>query len=384
MIRQNENDTLFPPDCKVNYALTNEINRKRFMQLSMTTSGILVLFIMGILALIKGETMLFISDILFALSLSFLLYRIRKTQKIDSTVTLTLILIMLFYLYLFLTWKADGWSFFWFYTYPIVALFMVGGKKGLLLSLIFLAITLISYPTLFSLKFIPAYPKGVFLRVILSYLMVTFLTFVFEKTRHESQTLLEETLVELREKAIRDGLTGLYNRRYLDEVWALIKRNLNESIRKVTFIMIDIDFFKNYNDTYGHQMGDDVLRKIGTVLLELKRRKTDYAFRYGGEEFCLLLYDGDEKTSVRICETIKNTIYDMNIPHKKSPMGRVTASLGAIMCSIDKDVVPHKIIKKADDALYKAKQNGRNRLIFEKDIKKEIPKDPFFSDTTSS
>ncbi|MDC7219318.1 MAG: GGDEF domain-containing protein [Spirochaetales bacterium] len=367
MEKTKEESELSDINSKISLSLANEINRKRFMHHIMTISGITVLLAMSLMALLKGDMVLFLSDLFFALTLGFLLYRIRNVEKIDPIVITTLIIIMFFFLYLFLTWKAEGWSFFWFFTYPIISLFMLGNKKGLLLSLTFLFLAIGCFYILNNYGSLPNYPKGVITRLSFTYLLITFLTYAFEQSRHESENLLQESMDELKDKAIRDGLTGLYNRRYLEEILGLMKRDIHSPPRVITFIMADIDFFKKYNDTYGHQKGDEILRKIAQALQGQIRRKTDYVFRYGGEEFSLLLYGSDEKTTIELCQDILDSLEELNIPHEGSHIGRVSLSLGAVIGHTGQNCHPEDIVKSADDALYEAKESGRNSFVFKKE-----------------
>jgi diguanylate cyclase (GGDEF)-like protein len=349
---------------EINLSLWDEQKRKQFMYHIMTFCGVIVLFSMAVMALLKKDYILFISDFLFAFGLIYILYRVRKNETIEKLVIIIILFIMFFFLYLFLTWKAKGLSFFWFYSYPIVALFMLGCRKGLLFSLIFIALALSAYLGLNHYVRIPSYQNGFLIRTVFSYLLVTFLTYVFEKTRYDSQILLNKTMDDLRELAIKDGLTGLYNRRYLDEIWGLIQRESQKPDVQLAFIMTDIDNFKTYNDTYGHQKGDEVLKEVSRILKEQIRRKTDYVFRYGGEEFSLLLYGADKEKTHMICENIRQGIYNLNITHKKSSLNRVTISLGAVICPLKSGKDSKSIIKLADDALYQAKDKGRNCTIF--------------------
>ncbi len=161
--------------------------------------------------------------------------------------------------------------------------------------------------------------------------------------------------------AVRDGLTNLYNRRYLEEVWnLLIRQNHSEDV-KIAFFMIDIDYFKLFNDNYSHQDGDDVLKRVAHMLRALVRRSTDSVFRYGGEEFSILLYGTNEETSLQFAEKIIRGMSELHIPHRKSPYRRLTLSIGYCCEILTNETSPQDIMKCADEALYQAKEGGRNR-----------------------
>ena len=127
--------------------------------------------------------------------------------------------------------------------------------------------------------------------------------------------------------------------------------------------MLDIDFFKLYNDHYGHQGGDECLKKVTTVLSSVIHRETDFLARYGGEEFSVILPDTDLKNSVRIAEDMRNALGALHIEHARSKISDfVSISLGVAALVPEKDTEPEILITAADQALYKAKEDGRNRV----------------------
>ncbi|KGB90360.1 diguanylate cyclase domain protein [Burkholderia multivorans] len=159
-----------------------------------------------------------------------------------------------------------------------------------------------------------------------------------------------------------DGLTGLNNRRsfgeVLDREWRRARR-----VRSVfSLLFVDVDRFKAYNDTYGHQAGDDALAAVARCIGENIRRPADVAARYGGEEFVVLLPDTAENGAAQIAERIRIAINELGLEHAGSEFGRVTASIGLASWKPDQDVEPDAIIKAADEALYYAKATGRNKV----------------------
>lgn len=182
------------------------------------------------------------------------------------------------------------------------------------------------------------------------------------KALQESQMHLAEANMELEKLSSLDGLTGIANRRRFDETlkkeWARGMRNGNT----LSLIMIDIDFFKLYNDHYGHQGGDDCLKTVASVLAGKLHRESDILARYGGEEFSAILPETDIDGAVIIAEQMRTAIEELKIPHSKSKVGdHVSISLGAAMMIPERDTEPDALIALADQALYKAKKNGRNR-----------------------
>jgi diguanylate cyclase (GGDEF)-like protein len=162
-----------------------------------------------------------------------------------------------------------------------------------------------------------------------------------------------------------DALTGLYNRGYLDRTLKSIVEDINNYSENLGIIMMDIDYFKKYNDAYGHDGGDDCLRKVAKALKSCIRRKQDFVARYGGEEFTVVLPKTDEDGIRLMCERLRTSVLGMKIPHKGSDVNEfVSISMGATVCSIRKSEDPAEIIKVADNALYESKTNGRNRYTF--------------------
>ena len=132
--------------------------------------------------------------------------------------------------------------------------------------------------------------------------------------------------------------------------------------------MLDLDYFKGYNDAYGHRAGDAVLNTFASVLNAQIRRKSDHAFRYGGEEFALLLSPTNRETALHFADQIIRDTADLNIPHDSSPFGVLTVSVGLALVEVDGMVSMQKLIDTADAALYEAKNNGRNCRVMREEL----------------
>ena len=180
------------------------------------------------------------------------------------------------------------------------------------------------------------------------------------KKRTEELMIVNE---ELRHISFFDGLTGIANRRYFDE---FLEREWQRSKRENTplaLIMLDVDFFKNYNDTYGHIVGDECLKRIADVLKTTTQRSTNLVARYGGEEFVIILPDTNVEGAKTVGEIIRSGVEKLGIRHKNSlSSGVVTVSIGISVSALDKENLPIAILADADEALYQAKQSGRNRI----------------------
>ena len=176
---------------------------------------------------------------------------------------------------------------------------------------------------------------------------------------------LREVNSKLRKLASEDSLTGLYNRRKLYFVGEkLLKSAIKEKL-SISLLMLDIDYFKLYNDTYGHQEGDKCLIKIAEIIKKrITLRKNDVVARYGGEEFICILFDISEEETLKIANKLCLEIEKANLPHKSSQVSNfITSSIGLTNVIPDEGIELEDLIKLADNALYKAKEHGRNKAV---------------------
>jgi len=168
----------------------------------------------------------------------------------------------------------------------------------------------------------------------------------------------------LREMAARDGLTGIQNRRMFDQH---IARNWLQALRenrRIAVLLVDIDCFKDYNDRYGHQAGDECLRAVAVSLNQCARRPLDFVARYGGEEFAVVLYEASREYVAEVLTRIQRSIAELNIPHDASRVAsRLTVSVGAALILPSPHRTHEGLVQLADEALYSAKEQGRNRVV---------------------
>jgi len=167
------------------------------------------------------------------------------------------------------------------------------------------------------------------------------------------------------EKLFLDGLTNIYNRRYFDESIPRLIKSLSRSGSMLTLMMVDIDFFKPYNYTYGHSAGDDCLIVITEILKQSIPREDDFVARYGGEEFIVVLPNTDENGARKVAERMLINVRDRRIPHEKSVVAKhVTISIGIITGVVKHTHTAKDFIEQADMMLYQSKQNGRDKYSF--------------------
>lgn len=162
--------------------------------------------------------------------------------------------------------------------------------------------------------------------------------------------------------SVTDPMTGLLNRRHFTENFPRYSCNVSEQKKKLAFLIFDVDKFKQYNDNYGHQAGDDVLINIGMIMQDVAKRHSAHAYRLGGEEFALLFQSENEANAFACAEDMRFSIESLGISHEYNPASPVvTASFGLHISSGDKDI-EHCYLK-GDEALYEAKESGRNRIV---------------------
>lgn len=176
---------------------------------------------------------------------------------------------------------------------------------------------------------------------------------------------LEEKLKRL---SVLDGLTGIGNRRLFDETldkeW---KRAMRDQL-PLSLILLDIDFFKLYNDSYGHQGGDTCLKQVATALAQCSQRPADLVARYGGEEFAVILPETNLEGASNLAEAIRSSIENLKIEHNKNTASSyVTVSSGVSVMTPNRGALCEQLISNADKALYQAKENGRNQVSVSKE-----------------
>lgn len=238
----------------------------------------------------------------------------------------------------------------WLLIFPLVAFSLAGPRDGIYWCLTTLPLLAVVHlfqddPTSWQSEFILA----------MSFLATATLTFFF--TRHN-----EANLILIGEMSNTDPLTLTHNRRYFQEMLeAEYKRNVRND-DSMTIYMIDIDFFKQYNDRYGHLKGDEVLVQVASALKQTVRRASDLVFRYGGEEFAILSSSLTREQAADLAERLRGTVEGLGIRHDQSTLGRISISVGYSHADHLQALSAKTLMEEADTALYRAKASGRNRV----------------------
>ena len=167
----------------------------------------------------------------------------------------------------------------------------------------------------------------------------------------------------LEKLSMYDGLTNIRNRRFFDETFEKTFSEIKRDKKSLAVLMIDIDFFKPYNDNYGHGQGDETLRKVAKALEKTIKRASDFVARYGGEEFVILLKDINKNGVEAVANNLLNAVRELKITHEFSKIENyVTISIGASFYNSSSDITKLELLLKADETLYSVKNSGRNNF----------------------
>ncbi|OGT22924.1 MAG: diguanylate cyclase response regulator [Gallionellales bacterium RIFOXYB12_FULL_54_9] len=175
---------------------------------------------------------------------------------------------------------------------------------------------------------------------------------------------LNDANQELQRLSMTDGLTGLANRRMFDESLAREWRRCLRHKKPMSIVMLDVDWFKKYNDRYGHQDGDECLRAVAGELARSAPRPSDLVARYGGEEFVMILGDTGQDGATWVASRIRQHVDALQLPHKDSSFGHVTVSCGVSSVMPRNDLTVDALVKSADNALFLSKNQGRNIVTY--------------------
>ena len=193
---------------------------------------------------------------------------------------------------------------------------------------------------------------------------------IFKSIQSQQESLniaskkLKEANKQLEEASYTDELTTLYNRRFFNLIYERELKKAKRSKTAICFMMIDIDFFKLYNDTYGHLEGDNVLHEVALTLKSTLNRPGDYIFRLGGEEFGVLITSTNADTAKRISQKLCDKVVALEIEHEHNQASNyVSISVGAITLTPSVDLEPQYLLSTADENLYRAKDDGRNQAV---------------------
>jgi len=324
-------------------------------------ANISLIFVLTIFAyanlFIKDNITLATIEILFVfLTLGVLVYFKKYADtKIFLLLSTTVFFLISLLFYIFI--QKVLFSAVWLFFFPFIAYLLNGLRIGFIFTTLYLAIIII-----YSYLGVGVYTDFVgFLHIAISLSLFSFFVHQFEKSRKKAYKKMVEALNHLEDISYKDELTKLYNRHFLNTE---ILQNSTYHNKPFMFCITDIDNFKLYNDTYGHQKGDETLK----VVAEIKKQSigdTDnhFVIRLGGEEFGGFIFDStNPKESI---DTFFEKLKNINIEHKENkPYEICTISMGAVICHGNNKFDFTKIYQLADEALYEAKKNGKNQVVY--------------------
>ena len=316
--------------------------------------------------------MLFFVNFFMVSLIGYALYLLREKQKYSLASIIGIFTLVTAFILVILLKHGDKYSLIWTYFFVPYAIITMGAKRGFVISLIFISIILAICYTGIDIWDEGRWDSETLFRISLAHFIMLYVIYAIqnsnEKANEKIEALREKEKIQLQllEKlSITDTLTGLYNRRFFEEIFPRqIKRAQNQKLL-LTFFTLDLDYFKQYNDTYGHQQGDLVLVQIADILKEVFNKSDDYTFRMGGEEFSGLFLDHDLNYIHEMIARIATTLKERHIEHKGNPQERVlTCSIGVYVQKPDSTLNHQEIYRLADEAMYQAKKNGRNQTVY--------------------
>lgn len=320
--------------------------------------------VMCLINLLGGAQIMAISVGAFALLSFFCLIKtvISGSHAFASSV-MAIAVMVLFCSFLY-DGGVNGFSPIWICLLPGTGLFFFGLRKGTALCAAMLVIIVGVLWTPLARMIPYAYSKTFQIRFPIVYLSCFVIAFALEYYRYHTQKRLEESNRKLVAMSLFDQLTGIENRRGFD---SKLNESWNYALRTngpLSLLMIDIDFFKLYNDHYGYLAGDTVLIRTAKAISGAISRKTDTLARWGGEEFAVLLPYADPRGAGNVALAIRDAIENLHIAHKKTllPKKFLTVSIGAATIRPVNEKSPLELVALADQVLYAAKNNGRDRI----------------------
>lgn len=239
----------------------------------------------------------------------------------------------------------------WALIIPIVTVSLTGPREGSIWSL--LAMVGLGVIYLFTSNYYE--PFSIMIQIA-SMLATTYVLAVFMHYNDKNIGIITQF-------SNTDELTQTFNRHYFETTFENEVRKAKRNHSPFSILMIDIDQFKDYNDCYGHLEGDEVLRKVAKSLIDSSRRVGDLVYRYGGEEFCILLTNIEPEFALAISNHICLSVEELNIAHKISPYKKITVSIGLAHSDKHQNNSAKETLKIADQALYQAKDKGKNQVV---------------------
>lgn len=294
----------------------------------------------------------------------------RITHNIERAVHIGTINMFVFFIPFTLVNQNESFGLVWTVVFPLLAMQVNGRSRGLMYVAGFYTILWIA-----AFEGIGVWQDGLwdftsYSRLVIASMVVTYIVYSnelsHELTAHKLDALRaleQEHSDKLEALSITDPLTQLHNRRHFTQIVPKLLRRAHEKELYCGFFIVDVDFFKDYNDLYGHQAGDDALVQLSIVMQEHMRRKDDGLFRLGGEEFVGIMLSREKEFLYENTQAIIDAVHALKIPHSASKSGFLTVSIGLKVILPEEKIGLDAAYKLADDALYRAKSQGRSQVV---------------------
>ncbi len=343
--------------------LTKTLILNAFLIITIIVSGLF--FIYNIF--IASDHLLTSIDMLIFVSMLYALYQLRVKDNYDLASYIGVSALFIAYTAIVMIFHGKDFTMIWTYFFAPFAMVTLSAKKGLIITLFFLIVILTGacygigewQNGLWNMS---SYIRFMFAHVVMLYVIYA-ISNSYEKAYERIKALRyrEKAQLKLFEKlSVTDPLTSLYNRRSLKEFFPKEFYDVKRNGGYFAYFLLDLDYFKPYNDTYGHQQGDEVLVTVAKLL----QQKTKFAFRIGGDEFAGIIINSKKTMITEAINELQDAVGSLQIENKKSPIGKyITCSVGVhIIEEFEYDF--EEIYNLADTALYKAKALGRDQVIY--------------------
>ncbi|MBN1499330.1 MAG: diguanylate cyclase [Spirochaetes bacterium] len=356
-----------------------EILRRIIMVNLMCSIGIICFSLYAVIAFFSGKYLISAIDSVIFIFMAVVLFCLRKTKNYTASGFMTAIIIgLVLVFYVYAGWYRET-ALMWTFVFPLIAYFIFGTYCGTVMLCIFfsLVMSIVVLSNFYEMNTV--YTVKTAFRYVTSFFVVSVIAYCFEYIRKKVQMELIEKNEQLERnagkleklnkilnrQATTDKLTCLCNRRRFNEIFLLEWNRALRSSSELSLLICDLDYFKKFNDTYGHPEGDFLLRQIALIFKRNMERPGDFAARIGGEEFAVILEKTGRSGAEIVAERIRRDIEDLCIEHMKSVKYKiVTISIGVSSCIPDRRKSRQRLMKAADAALYKSKAAGRNRVTY--------------------
>ena len=339
-----------------------------------------MLFITAMLSLLFLLIHLFIThsyqivliDLFIFISTSYALYILRERNDHQRAAYIGNAVLFTAFLAIIILKHGENYTLIWTFFFVPFSIVTLGAFRGIIVSFTFIVIVLAVTYTGVNEWQEGAWNAQSYLRYFFAHFLMLYVIFVIQNSNERANNKIEQMrsnekkqLILFEQLSITDPLTSLYNRRFLKEIFSRQLYSAKRNNKLFAFFILDLDYFKQYNDTYGHQKGDWALEQVANILKEHLRRSGDYTFRLGGEEFAAIIV-GDDIDGIRTrINAILQAVSDQEIEHISSDVKSVlTGSIGAYILEDDSEYNLEEFYELADEALYKAKDSGRNQVIY--------------------